>query len=727
MRRTVDASYRAALAVWMAVAGLALLATPPAGASAAASSAWYWENPLPRGHLPLGSVACVSVTSCVAAGAQGSIMLTTDGGANWTSAPKAPVSLSYVTCPGPTTCFGLGAVLSRTGSVQQFVVLKSVDGGKTWRQPAPHLPTSSYTYLGGLVCPSVTTCLTAGGAPPKSPLPLFRTGDGGLSWHLVKVPKLQSVGSLTCVTATLCYGDGLLSTSGPAAPGAAVIRSVDGGKTWKLIGKPSTKIGFGPMACLGPDACIVTYTICYNCGDDALREKDVFLQQAGTESDIYLTRDGGKSWRHVAHVNNSNLSNPTCPDASTCYLIADQSVVRTTDGGQTWSVRPLAAIGPSNMVCPAPTTCYVAANQTVVKTSDRFDHTEETLARSGVHHWLSSLSCPTTTSCYALGPGGLAVTTDGGTTWTDKPLPPDQFGRLSCPSPTICYAIAINRMNPDGPVAIYRSGDGAETWRQLTPPAGAIRPGDIDCVSVTTCYATAALLGNNGPGHSLAILVTHNSGATWSAEAGIDAAAWAGKPAAGPLSPDRLSCPSPTTCFVMATAFPGPPGSPPTIMVLSTTDGGKTWTRHVLVSKTAIGSESLPPGLPLACPTVTTCYAITANQPPGVHQPLPGIVLVTNDAGATWRHSVVKAKATFSDISCAGAKACRVIGSAGIFATADGGATWQRERLADGEPFPLQGPAFGLPAGISCPAVDTCYAVNGVMVVGTHPPGQPVP
>jgi photosystem II stability/assembly factor-like uncharacterized protein len=300
---------------------------------------------------------------------------------------------------------------------------------------------------------------------------------------------------------------------------------VDGGKTWTLIGKPSTTIGFGPMACLGPDACIVTNSICYNCGDDALRQLDVPLQQAGTESDIYLTRDSGKSWKHVAHVHNSGLSAPTCPDATTCYLIADQSVVRTTDGGQTWAVRPLVAFGPSTMVCPDPTTCYVAANQTVVKTSDGFDHSEETLARSGVHHWLSSLSCPTTTSCYALGPGGLAATSDGGTTWADKPALPDQFGRLSCPSPTICYAIAINPLGPDGPVAIYRSKDGAETWQQLTLPAGAIRPGDINCVSDTTCYATAAVLGTNGPGHGLAVLATHNGGATWSAETGIEAVA----------------------------------------------------------------------------------------------------------------------------------------------------------------------------------------------------------
>ncbi|MBV9281284.1 MAG: hypothetical protein JOZ41_14485 [Chloroflexi bacterium] len=533
---------------------------------------------------------------------------------------------------------------------------------------------------------------------------------------------------------------------------------MDGGKTWTLVGKPSSTVGFGPMACLGPDACIVTYTICYNCGDYALRDVElraqyvgresgatqrggrggagpyktvdsalsritlhVPLQQAGTDSDIYLTGDGGKTWKHVAHVNNSGLSSPTCPDATTCYLIADQSVVRTTDGGQTWAVRPLAAFGPSTMACPDPTTCYVAAGQSVVKTGDGFDHTEETLARSGVHHWLSSLSCPSTTSCYALGPGGLAATSDGGTTWADKPAPPDQFGRLSCPSSTICYALAINPLFPDGPVAIYRSGDGAGTWQQLTLPAGAGHPGDIDCVSVTTCYATAALLGTNGP--RLALLVTHNSGATWSAKTGIDAAAWAGKPAQGPLSLDRLSCPSPTTCFVMATAFPGPPGSPPTIMVLATTDGGQTWTRHVLIAKVAT-SNGFPqqPGFPLDCPTVTTCYAITANQPPGAHQPLPGIVLVTNDGGATWRHSVVKAKATLTDISCAGAQACRVIGSAGIFATADGGKTWQKQTLADGEPFPLlQGPAFGLPAGISCPAVDTCYAVDEVMIVGTHP------
>ncbi|MBV9281161.1 MAG: hypothetical protein JOZ41_13855, partial [Chloroflexi bacterium] len=213
MRRTVDASYRVALTFWMAGAGLALLARPPAETSAAAASAWFWQNPLPRGHLPLGSVACVSGTSCVAAGAQGSIMLTADGGAHWTDAPKpAPLALSPITCPGPTICYGLGAVLSGTGSVQQWVVLKSVDGGKTWRQPSSHLPTSAYEYLNGLVCPSVTTCLTVGGNPPNSPPPVFRTGDGGLSWHLVKVPAFQFI-ALTCVTATICYGDGWLPPS----------------------------------------------------------------------------------------------------------------------------------------------------------------------------------------------------------------------------------------------------------------------------------------------------------------------------------------------------------------------------------------------------------------------------------------------------------------------------------------------------------------------------------
>ena len=153
-------------------------------------------------------------------------MLTADGGAHWTAAPRpAPVSLSVVTCPGPTTCYGLGEVLSGTGNGQQWVVLKSVDGGKTWQQPAPRLPTAAYTYLSGLVCPSVTTCLTAGGNPPSSPPPLFRTSDGGLSWHLVKVPAVQIIGSLTCVTAALCYGDGQLPSSGPTAkplPMAAV-------------------------------------------------------------------------------------------------------------------------------------------------------------------------------------------------------------------------------------------------------------------------------------------------------------------------------------------------------------------------------------------------------------------------------------------------------------------------------------------------------------------------
>mgnify|MGYP001214897329 CR=1 FL=1 len=727
MRRTVYASHRAALALWMAVAGLALLARPPAGASAADSSAWYWQNPLPRGYALSGSVACVSVTSCVATVADGSIILTADGGAHWTDAPKpTPVSLSSITCPGPTICYGLGAVVTGTGRVEQFVVLKSVDGGKTWQQPAPHLPTSANAYLNGLVCPSVTTCLTAGSGSSTSPLPVFRTGDGGMSWHLVKVPALQGVNALTCVTATICYADGWLPSNGPTPPKSALIRSADGGKTWKMIGKPTTSFGFGALACLRPDACITIDTTCFTCGDD-LRELDVTFQQRETESDIYLTRDGGKSWKHVAHVNNSGLWSPICPDATTCYLIADQSVVRTTDGGKTWSVRPLVTFGAYGMACPAPTTCYVAADQTVLKTGDGFDHTEETLAHSGVHTLLTSLNCPSTTACYAMG-YGLAATTDGGKTWVDKPAPPDQFGRLSCPSLTVCYA--INQSNNEPLVAIYRSDDGAQTWQQMTLPVGAFRPGDIDCVSVTTCYATAALQGTNQL--RLALLVTHNGGKTWSAKTGIDAAARAGVSSTGTnFGLDRLSCPSPTTCFVIAIAMSPPTPSTPvsnTILVLSTTDGGKTWAHHVLIPTMPNNNGNLQPGLPLACPTVTTCYAITASVP-GLHEPLPGVVLVTTDAGATWRHSVVKAEATLNDISCAGARACRVIGSAGIFATADGGATWQQQRLADGTHFPQLegGTAFGPPAGIDCPAVDTCYADNGVMIVGTHPPGQPTP
>jgi photosystem II stability/assembly factor-like uncharacterized protein len=150
------------------------------------------------------------------------------------------------------------------------------------------------------------------------------------------------------------------------------------------------------------------------------------------------------------------------------------------------------------------------------------------------------------------------------------------------------------------------------------------------------------------------------------------------------------------------------------LVVLSSADGGKTWTRHTpapgALPNTTISSWM---GQPLACPTVTTCYLLSYRTGKNNPNPLPGPVLATHDAGRTWRGSVVSRGADLLAIACATAQACRVTGE-GIFATDDGRRTWQRQVFANGMPAPW--------LGIACPAVDTCYAVGLQFIVATHPP-----
>src|SRR5260370_23745615 len=52
-------------------------------ASAFAQPGWFWQNPLPQGN-DLRAAATVDPSTVVAVGDLGTILNTTDGGANWT-------------------------------------------------------------------------------------------------------------------------------------------------------------------------------------------------------------------------------------------------------------------------------------------------------------------------------------------------------------------------------------------------------------------------------------------------------------------------------------------------------------------------------------------------------------------------------------------------------------------------------------------------------------------
>ncbi len=147
-----------------------------------------------------------------------------------------------------------------------------------------------------------------------------------------------------------------------------------------------------------------------------------------------------------------------------------------------------------------------------------------------------------------------------------------------------------------------------------------------------------------------------------------------------------VACPSGTQCVAVGeTTFK-------TGMVLTSSDGGSTWSQHNVPA--GVGTLAA-----VACPAANTCTAVGGTT-----------AISTADGGATWNTATV-GNVAFDAVSCPSTTQCVAGGSApasgstcpsgATYSTTDGGHTW-----AD-----TPTPCF-VPAGISCPSAADCVAVG---------------
>ena len=140
------------------------------------------EAPLPANaaadpYAALGSVACPSASTCVAAGyyqdpsgnEQG--LLITGSGTSWTAAEaplpanaaaKQDAGLNTVACPSASTCVAAGTYEDSSG---QEVVLVT-GSGTSWTAAEAPLPANAAASGGAILdsetCPSASSCVAAG-------------------------------------------------------------------------------------------------------------------------------------------------------------------------------------------------------------------------------------------------------------------------------------------------------------------------------------------------------------------------------------------------------------------------------------------------------------------------------------------------------------------------------------------------------------------------------------
>jgi hypothetical protein len=294
-------------------------------------------------------------------------------------------------------------------------IITTADGGITWKPAripywAAH-PAPSFTSVR---CPVSGVCSVL--APPNV---IFRTTDGGQTWtfsYITLPPQLSELGRLACPTRPVCY-----VTASPAGTtftwfthSAAIFKTANGGESWNKQSIPSRV--HCPGDCGNPLVGYDLQWISCQSAQSCRAGGDTFIgSHEGYASGTIRTGNGGAMW---SLANNNVAPNiGTCPTTSICVGIYYEpttptygpDLYRSENAGSTWSVETMPVVLTA-IACSGPSFCALAGphGKLAVLTGSRITSQPSPTTRD-----LSSIACPRTNACYAVGSGGVIVARKG--------------------------------------------------------------------------------------------------------------------------------------------------------------------------------------------------------------------------------------------------------------------------------------------------------------------------
>jgi photosystem II stability/assembly factor-like uncharacterized protein len=362
------------------------------------------------------------------------IKRTTDGGLTWTvvstGIPSFSIGLRDVKWTSATTAIVIG---------QGGTILRTADAGLTWSASSSGTnPEDSQTpmlYSVDFGGPQFGVAVGQEG--------MIRSADAGSTWTRVAAFKGLLMRSVAFANATTAVA---LTQTNPAVQ-ANFSRSTDGGATWTNVGQNAAwDLRFnsaGVGIAVGEQGGIwrstdsgATWTTVTVGGLSAPRLNLVrwasdTVVLAASSSSLLRSTDAGLTWAAVTVPNNTFVQGLAFATATKGFAIGDDPVastsvnrkvlLRTLDGGATWTLTPWSTLVTVTNTLPVQPTAIAFAD-----------------AQTGVVVG----SSPVTFGAAA--GATLLRTTDGGATWTRDPSPSAyELNAIDFVSPTVGVAVGM--------------------------------------------------------------------------------------------------------------------------------------------------------------------------------------------------------------------------------------------------------------------------------------------
>ncbi|MDL5204913.1 oxidoreductase [Streptomyces sp. ALI-76-A] len=336
------------------VAALAVLTAAPAQAQQAPGRTPHWEpKDTASPEVRFRGLAAVGRSTAWVAGTRGTVLRTTDGGANWRNvSPPGAAALQF----RDVEAFDARrAVVLAIGEGEASRVYRTDDGGETWTESFRNTdPRAFYD------------CLTffdrrhglAMSDPVDGKFRILSTGDGGRTWTVLPsagMPAAQA-GEAGFAASGQCLvsagpRDVWLATGGAAR--ARVLHSADRGLTWTAADLPVP----------AGDPARGVFGLAFRDRTHGLAVGGDYRADQASPQAAARTADGPRTWRPAAEPPPAYRSGVSwLPHSRTAALaVGPTGTDLTTDGGRTW--RTVDPGSYDTVDCAPDLSCWAAGEQ----------------------------------------------------------------------------------------------------------------------------------------------------------------------------------------------------------------------------------------------------------------------------------------------------------------------------------------------------------------------------